>query len=196
MILIIWYKLSGGYLSTDNIEGLRLYYKDLLEDCQINNNLSVLNPELINNPAIYSLLCDKYCKSEELGIKMNIEVLMDLSDLKIKMYELTRIFGILLDNAIEAAAQCDNKSINIIFRKDKKYNKDLFIIQNTYTNKNVNISKIYEKGYTTKIENNEKDKTHGLGLWEVKKYLKRNSNLNLDTIKTNEYFTQQFEIFN
>ena len=50
----------GGYLSADNLEGLRAYYKDLLEECQINNNLAVLNPELINNPAIYSLLADKY----------------------------------------------------------------------------------------------------------------------------------------
>ena len=196
MILTIWYRLSGGYLSTDNIDGLKLYYKDLLEDCQINNNLSVLNPELINNPAIYSLLCAKYCKSEELGIKMNIEVLMDLSNLKIKMYELTRIFGILLDNAIEAAAQCDNKSINIIFRKDKNCNKDLFIIQNTYLNKDINIDKIFEKGFTSKNSPAEKDKNHGLGLWEVKKYLKRNSNLNLSTSKTQEYFIQQFEIFN
>ena len=182
----------GGYLSTDNIDGLKLYYKDLLEECQINNNLSVLNPELINNPVIYSLLCDKYYKAEKLNIKMDLEVLMDLSNLNIKMYELSRILGILFDNAIDAASICDNKIINIIFRRDKNHNKSLIIIQNTYTNKNVNTNKIFEKGYTSKSDN----KSHGLGLWEVKKYIKKHANLDLYTTKNSEYFIQQFEIYN
>ena len=51
------------------------------------------------------------------------------------------------------------------------------------------IEKIYEKAYTTK-ENNT-----GLGLWEVRKILKKNNNLNLFTTKNDEFFTQQFEIF-
>lgn len=185
----------GGYLSTNNIDGLKTYYKDLLEECQINNNLAVLNPEIINNPAIYSLLADKYYKSEKLGIKMNLEVLMDLSTLNIKMFELTRILGVLFDNAIEAASKCDKKIVNITFRKDTKRNKDLIIIQNTYINKDVNIDRIFEKGYTSK-QDNEKDKNHGLGLWEVRKYLKKNTHLDLYTSKSEEFFSQQFEIYN
>lgn len=185
----------GGYLSTDNIDGLKTYYKDLLEECQINNNLAVLNPELINNPAIYSLLADKYYKSEELNIKINLEVLTDLSTLNIKTFELTRILGILLDNAIEAASKCDEKVINITFRKDKHHDKILIIIQNTYTNKDVNTDRIFEKGYTSK-KVDESNKNHGLGLWEVRKYLKKNTNLDLYTTKTDELFTQQFEIYN
>ncbi len=184
----------GGYLSTDNIDGLRTYYKDLLEECQLNNNLSLLNPEIINNPAIYSLLADKLYKCQEQKIKLNLEVLMDLSNLNIKMYELTRILGILLDNAIDAANKCDKKIVNIIFRKDNKTKIDLIIIQNTYINKDVNIDRIFEKGYTSKKDSDSKN--HGLGLWEVRKYLKRNTNLDLYTTKNNEYFTQQFEIYN
>ncbi len=184
----------GGYLSTNNIDGLKTYYKDLLEECQLNNNLSLLNPELINNPAIYSLLADKLYKCEKQEIKLNLEVLMDLSSLNIKMYELTRILGILLDNAIEAASKCDKKIVNIIFRKNKKNNTDLIIIQNTYMNKDVNIDRIFEKGYTSKQE--EDNKSHGLGLWEVRKYLRKNTNLDLYTTKTDKYFSQQFEIYN
>ena len=182
----------GGYLSTNNIEGLKTYYNDLLDECQINNNLAVLNPELINNPAIYSLLADKYYKAEELGIKMNLEVLMDLSNLNIKVYELTRILGILFDNALEAANKCDRKEINIIFRKDKTDQKDLIIIENTYTNKDVDVNRIFEKGYTSKTNDNS---NHGLGLWEIRKYMKKHSNLDLYTTKTNELFIQQFEIY-
>lgn len=185
----------GGYLSADNLEGLRAYYKDLLEECQINNNLAVLNPELINNPAIYSLLADKYYKAEKASIKLNLEVMADLSNLNIKVYELSRIFGVLLDNSLEAAAKCENKLVNVIFRNDKKHNKVLIIIQNTYINKNINIDRIFEKGYSSKKDDTSNQK-HGLGLWEIKKYLEKNTNLDLYTTKNDEFFTQQFEIYN
>lgn len=185
----------GGYISSNNMEGLKAYYKDMFGDCQINNNLTALNPELINNPAIYGLLVDKYYKAEALNIEFKVEVFIDLSNLNIKMYELTRILGILLDNAVEAASKCDKKQINVIFRKDNKRNKDLIIIQNTYINKDVNIDRIFEKGYTSK-EDNEDNKSHGLGLWEVRKYLKKNTDLDLYTTKTDELFSQQFEIYN
>lgn len=114
------------------------------------------------------------------------------------MYELTRILGILLDNAIEAAYECENKLVNITFRKDKKANSDLIIIQNTYAHKDININRIFEKGYTSKQddEDSKDNKTHGLGLWEVRKYLKKNSNLDLYTTKNEDFFIQQFEIYN
>ena len=49
-----------------------------------------------------------------------------------KIYEFTRILGILMDNAIEAAYECDNKIINVEIRKDFKVNRQLLIIENTY----------------------------------------------------------------
>ena len=183
----------GGYISTDNMEGLKEYYSDLMNDCQKINNLAILNPELINNPAVYSLLTSKYHKAEEMGIKTNFEVFLDLTTLNIKTYNLTRILGILLDNAIEASSKCDEKIINIIIRKDNKANRQLFVIENTYSNKNVNTDRIFEKGFTSKTEDDGKN--HGLGLWEVRQILKRNNNLNLFTTKDNKYFKQQLEIY-
>ena len=185
----------GGYLSTNNIDGLKAYYKDLLEECQLNNNLSLLNPELVNNPAIYSILCDKLCRSQEKGIKFNLEVYADLSNLNAKPFELTRILGILFDNAIDAASKCDKKIVNVTFKNDKSKNKTLVIIQNTYINKDINLSRIFEKGFSSKDEG-ETSQSHGLGLWEVKKYLEKNTDLDLYTTKTDEFFTQQFEIYN
>lgn len=185
----------GGYLSVNNINDLKTYYKELLEECQINNNLAVLNPELINNPAIYSLLADKYTKSESNNIDFNIEVMADLSNLNIKPLELTRILGILFDNALEAAGKCSKKIVNVTFKNDKSHIKTLIIIQNTYLNKDVDINKIFEKGYSSK-EITENNKNHGLGLWEVRKYLSKHTELDLYTTKNDEFFTQQFEIYN
>lgn len=183
----------GGYISTDNIEGLKDYYSDLVSDCRKVNNLAVLNPELINNPAVYSLLTSKYHMAEDLGIKMNFDVFLDLKTLNIKTYDLTRILGILLDNAIEACSKCEDKDIYITIRKDNKVNRQLFIIENTYSNKNVDTDRIFEKGYTSKTENNSAN--HGLGLWEVRQILKKNDNLNLYTTKSDTLFKQQLEIY-
>lgn len=183
----------GGYISTNNMAGLKEYYSEVLDDCQRVNNLALLSPEVINNPAIYSLLTAKYHEAIELGIKVNLEIFMDLTTINMKIYELTRILGILIDNAIEAAKQCEEKEIIITFRKDNKRNQQLFIIENTYTNKDVNIDEIFEKGKTSK--KTEDSKNHGLGLWEVRQVIKKNKNLNLYTTKSDKYFKQQFEIY-
>lgn len=184
----------GGYISTNNMDGLKEYYNDLITDCRKSNNLSILNPELLQNPAVYSLITSKYYVAEDLGIPIEIEIFCDLANVNMKSYELTRVLGILLDNAIEASSRCDKKSINITIRKDSKIDRHLIIISNTYINKDVNTDKIFEKGYTSKIASDGKN--HGLGLWEVRKILKKNNNLNLFTTKSNEFFTQQLEIYN
>lgn len=40
-----------------------------------------------------------------------------------------------------------------------------------------------------------KETNSGLGLWEVRQILKKNNNLNLFTTKSEEFFSQQFEIY-
>lgn len=180
----------GGYVQTKDMDGLEKYYSQLLVDCQCTNNLTTLSPILINNPAIYNVLANKYHKADEKGIKIELSIFYDFNKLNIKIYELTRILGILLDNAIEASAECDKKFINLVIRDEAKYNRQVVLIENTYTNKDVNTDEIFEKGFSTKQGNT------GLGLWQVRQILKKNSNLNLFTNKNDEYFIQSLEIYN
>lgn len=122
---------------------------------------------------------------------MNIEVMIDLKEIKISAYEFCRILGILLDNAIEAAKECEEKVINVRFIKDFKVNRELVIIENSYKKVDLDIEKIFEKGYSTK---KEKKDNHGLGLWTVRKILNQTDNLSLFT-KAGELFSQQLEIY-
>ena len=140
----------GGYIRTDDIEGLKKYYLQLEDDCQRVNNLYVLNPEVVNNDGIYNLMTKKYHKAEALDIKVNITFLLDLSKLNMKIYEFARILGILLDNAIEASSECEEKIINITFRDDSKNSRQIINIENTYKDKNVDTEKIFEKGISGK----------------------------------------------
>lgn len=179
----------GGFIKTDDMEGLKKYYSQLEKDCKSVNNLYILNPEIINNPGVYILLATKYSEAEEKDIKVDINYLLDLKKLNMKIYEFTRILGILLDNAIEAASESDEKKLNIIFRDDSNNHRNIIQIENTYKNKEVNIDNIFNKGVSGK-ENHS-----GLGLWETRQIISKNNNINLHTSKDDSYFSQQLEIY-
>ena len=179
----------GGYIKTNDMEGLKKYYVQLEDDCQRVNNLYILNPEVVNNDGIYNLITKKYYEAESKDIKVNITFLLDLGTLHMKIYEFARILGILLDNAIEASSDCEEKIINLSFRNDIKNSRQLIIVENTYKDKSVDTEKIFEKGVSGK-ENHT-----GLGLWEVRKLVKKNNNINLFTSKNDKFFSQQLEIY-
>ena len=181
----------GGYVVNEDIEGLKKYYNQLLEECNKTNNLYALSPAVINHPAIYHLLATKYYEADHKNIQINLDVFLDLNEIeeRMKIYDFTRILGILLDNAIDAAVECNKKIINVTFRKEMINNMIAVIIQNTYSNKDVDTETIYQKGVSSKANHS------GLGLWKIRQILMRNNNLNLFTTKNDEFFTQQFEIF-
>lgn len=179
----------GGYVKTDDMEGLKKYYYQLEDDCQRVNNIATLSPEIINNPGVYAILSSKYHKADEKNIKINLEFFLDLNTLNMKIYEFTRIFGILLDNAIEATSECEEKLINIKFRNEESKHRQIVVIENTFKDSALNIDDIFQKGVSGK-ENHT-----GLGLWEVRQILKKNNNLNLHTQKSGNMFIQQLEIY-
>ena len=179
----------GGFIRTNDMEGLKKYYLQLEDDCQRVNNLYILNPEVVNNDGIYNLLTKKYYEAESKNVKVNITFLLDLSKLNMKIYEFARILGILLDNAIEASLECEEKLINLTFREDSRNSRQLIIVENTYKNKDVDTEKIFEKGVSGKEEHS------GLGLWEVRKIVNKNKNINLFTTKNEKFFIQQLEIY-
>ena len=181
----------NGYVNTNNIEGIKMMCKSATKECQDVNKMGIIDPNVINNPAVYSILTNKYFLAQEQGIDINVEIMIDLKEMEMCNYELCRILAILLDNAIEAARECKDKIINIRFVKDLRANRKLLIIENSYMEKNIDIDKIFEKGYTSKEDTENR---HGLGLWNVRRILKQNTNLNLFTSK-GELFSQQLEIY-
>ena len=177
----------GGYVALNDMKGLKKYYEKLLEECKLTNNLNLLNPESINNPSIYSLLTNKYFIANEKNLTMNFSIFSDLSGLSTNMYEISRILGILLDNAIEAAEETKEKVIDIEIKSDDK--KHIFIIKNSCKDTNISTTKIFEKGYSTK------NRDSGFGLWNVHKILEKNTNLDLYTTVDGNMFSQKFTIY-
>ena len=181
--------ILGGFIDKNDIEGLKKYYKNLEKDCERVNNIALLNPEIINNSGIYNLLMAKYKKAEESKVELHLEFFFDFCKLKMPIYDFSRILGILLDNSIEAAKETKEKKVFIIIRDSQINNTQILNIKNSYSNKNIDISKIFEKGIS------EKENHSGIGLWEVNQILKRNNNAKLITNNGDKYFEQTLEIY-
>lgn len=178
-----------GFIENDDMIGLKSYFSEIKKDCKTTNNLAILNPRAINNPGIYSLLNNKYFKATNLGITFDIEYFLDLDKININLYQFSRMLGVLIDNAIEEAEKCEEKLVKITFIKEHKNNRAVISIENTYSNKNVDIEKIFNKGESGKQDHS------GIGLWEVRNYVKKSKNLDLFTSKTDKLFKQELSIY-
>ncbi len=184
-----------GYIKTHNPIALQKYYDEIKLECDNFNSLSALDPETIDEPALYNLINAKYHKAEQNGISFDMKFLVKFSTLGISPYSFSKILGILLDNAIEAAK--DSKEKKIILEVMPRLMPDSskrhinITIENSYSNKDVDLSRISEKGFTSK---NDDSNSHGLGLWNVQNILKKYDNLSLHTSKDKDFFKQVLEI--
>lgn len=179
----------GGYIKLNDMDGLKKYYSSLEKDCTRVRNVQLLNPNIINNPAIYNLIVAKHKKATDLNVIINFEFFFDFNNLKMPIYEFSRIFGILLDNAIEAAKDCEDKQINLLFRESQKQHVQIIRIENTYINKDIDTKKIFEKGISGK-ENHS-----GIGLWEINKIIQKYNYIVLNTTKDDKFFKQELQIY-
>ena len=181
--------IIGGFIENNDIAGLKEYYKNLEKDGERINEIALLNPELINNFGIYNLLMSKYKKASENKVEIKLDFFFDFDRLKMPIYDFSRILGILLDNSIEASCETDEKEVQLLFRDSSRNQTQIISIKNTYLNKTIDTSKIFEKGQTSKTNHS------GLGLWEVNQILRRNNNIKLITEKSEKYFIQTLEIY-
>ena len=184
-------QVIGGFIRTDDMEKLREYYFKIMNECEDTKMSEIFRRVLKENCAIFTLLANKYKTAKEKNITMNIEIMCNLKEIKEDIYEITRILGILFDNAIEAADECkEQRNVYIQIVKNYQYNQHVIIIENNYVNKNVSIREIYQKNFSTKsTEHNS-----GLGLWKVKNIISKTKSLKLNTSKSNDYFKQTLTI--
>lgn len=179
----------NGYIVTKQYDKLEEHIKSLLKECNGINNISSIDPKVFNDPAIYGIVGSKYFLANEKGIPFEFDITTNIAELEFPKPELSRIMGILLDNAIEATTKCDNPYIRLQIRFDNRKCADLIKIYNTYDKSiNIDLEKIFKKGYSSK------EVKSGIGLWEVKKLVKQNSNSQIYASIEGEMFVQNIVI--
>ena len=139
----------------------------ITEEIEINEYSNRIIFEQIEDRHVQAILLGKISKASEKKVKFHIDENSHLSTLPafIKRSHLTTIIGNLLDNAIEAVLESDNKTITF-FALD--YGNDI-IFEVSDGGKGIDkqsFNRLFEKGFSTKKSN-----SRGYGLVNVKRKL-------------------------
>lgn len=179
-----------GYIENKDIDSLEKYFNEKIAPLgkgMESNNFKIGLLKNIKIPEIKGILSSKLIRAQELSIDVFIDVAEEIEKIDMDIIDLSRITGILLDNAIEAAEKSDKPSIKVAFINKKK---SVFIIIINSIDEEVPIYKIYQKGFSTKGEN------RGLGLYNLKEITGKYKNVSIDTLIENGEFKQFIEITN
>ena len=151
-----------GYINNDdfNKEKLKKYFNSTIMNFNNNielNNIVIAKLNSIKVSSLKSLITNKVLVAQNNTIDVDINIEGEITDFYTDEMQLSRILGILLDNAIEAALEVtDDKKIEMnIIQIDKTTDIQ---ISNTFNNIGTPIADFNKEGFSTKGTN------RGLGL--------------------------------
>lgn len=174
----------SGYIALNDMSGLKKFVESIMNEINEVNQLQSINMDTINEPSIFSLISSKYRLAISNNVAFNFFSNINYQELNMGIYEFSKILGILLDNAIDAAKNSSEREVFVNFEVSKGLVQTV-TIKNSYSNKDIDIKSIFNKGFSTK-----KIKS-GIGLWEVKEIVKRYPKAKINTIKDDEFFIQK-----
>ena len=151
-----------GYINNDdfNKEKLKKYFNSTIMNFNNNielNNIVIAKLNSIKVSSLKSLITNKVLVAQNNTIDVDINIEGEITDFYTDEMQLSRILGILLDNAIEASLELtENKKIEMnIIQIDKTTDIQ---ISNTFNNIGTPIADFNKEGFSTKGTN------RGLGL--------------------------------
>ena len=151
-----------GYINNDDFdkEKLKKYFNSTIMNFNDNielNDIVIAKLNSIKVNSLKSLITNKVLVAQNNSIDVDINIQGEIHDFYTDEMQLSRILGILLDNAIEASLEVpDDKKIEMnIIQIDKTTDIQ---ISNTFNNTGTPIADFYKEGFSTKGSN------RGLGL--------------------------------
>ena len=180
-----------GYINNDDFdkEKLKKYFNSTIMN--FNNNIELndiviakLNSIKVNS--LKSLITNKVLMAQNNNIDVDINIQSEITDFYTDEMQLSRILGILLDNAIEASLKLtDDKKIEVnIIQIDKTTDIQ---ISNTFNNTGIPIADFNKEGFSTKGTN------RGLGLSSAHEIANK-LNILLNTETDGNTFVQNLSI--
>lgn len=178
-------------LSEENDKELCSYIDSIIGDKKSVKSAKFSKFKYLPSNGLKGFFYYKFIEAEKRGIKvsLNISKLVEnsyLGDMKTKDFkDLTRIIGVYLDNAIEAASTSKDKKLGIEIYEVKGIIQ--IIISNTYDNA-IEKDKVGNERYSTKGKN------RGHGLLLVKRILNENNRITFETKITDSLYIQTIKI--
>ncbi|WP_245946797.1 sensor histidine kinase [Paenibacillus cellulosilyticus] len=178
------------YIRSGDVERLERYFNERImpisQGMQSNNyKLGALYNVKLQE--LKGILSSKLIKAQELKIDAVIEVVEPIEQVSMDSVQLCRCLGILLDNAIEEAVQCDKPSVRVAIIKREQ--SVMIAVTNSCRSNMPELYKIFERGFSTKGNN------RGLGLSNLKEIVAKSENATLDTQIMNGEFIQLLEVY-
>ena len=179
------------YIRENDMNGLKEYFEDNIVPMKDNlqmNSIKINGTENLKVRAIKGLVTTKILQAQEKNIPISIEVPELVEHIEMNTINLSRVIGIIIDNAIEASEDLDDALIRIAFINTEA--SVMFIVMNKCKENMPRIHELFQERFSTKGEN------RGLGLSTLKEITDSTENVLLDTTIENEYFVQKVEIIN
>lgn len=177
------------YIENDDFESLKKYYKKELfpqTDNIINKDNGILYLKNIKNLSLKGILFSKISEAKSKHIDIMLDAREEIGEFKINIIDLCRIVGILMDNAIEATNELEDKKIlvGIVNLEGEK----IIVIENTCSKALPPIYKMFEEGFSTKGSG------RGMGLSIVKSIEGKYSNVFINTEMDGNIFRQEIVV--
>ena len=174
-----------GYVRMGQMEPLEVYMSQLNREFLKINTTDIINTQLQEVPLFYGVVLSKLPLAELGGITFDVSIQSTLELKYCDQLDLSRMVGVLLDNALEAAAQTSPKRVELEVVSENGMSQ--ISIRNTYTG-NVDLELIKREGYSSKEGHS------GLGLAQLEtilqKYHRRGYALSLQTSIDDGMFCQ------
>lgn len=183
----------SDFIREEDMEGLSDYFHSEIlpmQDSMQMNAIKINGIENLQVREIKGLLTTKILQAQEKNIRISIEVPEPIEKIDMPIINLSRVIGILLDNAIEASEKITEEPlIRIAFIKNEDTSVT-FIVMNKCEPNMPKVHTLFQENFSTKGKN------RGLGLSTLKELTDSTTNVLLDTTIDNNYFIQKVEILN
>ena len=157
-----------------NNKKIHAYLDEIIEEKREDDEILYASAARIPSGGLQGLVYQKMLYSKENNININLNVSNDVRKINMSKldaktnFDICRIIGVFIDNAIEETMKLEDKEISISMYKEGKN----FIIEIGNKCKQIpNLQKIDNKGYTTK------EKGHGYGLSLVKEICEKSKDI-------------------
>ena len=180
------------YIDNRQYEELNSYYEREVQPLIISmeaNTPAIEQLSKMKSAPLKSILYFKILEAAGKDIQTTLEIKWPVEKINIKELDLTRIMGIILDNAIEATSNIEDSSQRDIHISCISSEENVVIIvKNRTAGEDINLTKIQEDGTSSKGDD------RGIGLGNIKTILKKYDNILIQTSYIDNWFTQTLEI--
>ena len=179
----------SNHIQKDDMKSLKAFFNNHIEPLFQEIRDGVPHYRLLSNvlnDELRGLFAAKLHLGDEFSVNIHVEITKPILIEKHNIIEICRLLGILLDNALEEAIECNKPYLRITAWSDNLGNN--FCIANSCRDDLPMRRELFQKGFSTKGEG------RGLGLAIASEMIRKNQKLDLRTSVKDNFFYQSLSI--